>query len=268
MILAAAFMPALVSAKVAAAKTVCVSNHRQAFLAMSLYTSDYDDKYSPVNYEPGRTDDPTNDRTWVQLLLPYAGSMSIFRDPGDYGQRPTVGMVDEDVVPNDAYARFYAESLRSDIGFNYMNLSPVVEVNGVWQADPRSSSSVTDPSKTILFVDSVWARTPAGTPIGGGSWLVVPPCRYESIGNTTVDTLSPMNAQAVFAVANGWSSDSNSDSLYGKAWGWHAGKMNATRADGSVKTVGAAQLSVGCNVQPSWGGYIRDPSAYLWAISH
>lgn len=156
---------------------------------MELYVGDYDDYCTPVNYEPGTQPDPTNDRTWVQLLLPYARSFEIFHDPGDTGKVDgDVGGLNVNVVPNDTYARYYLASLRSDIGFNYIYLSPIVEQNNVYTSHPLAVSMISDPSKTLLYLDSVWARDSTGNPYGGGNWLVVPPCRLEVASGAIVNS--------------------------------------------------------------------------------
>jgi len=233
---------------------------------MELYVGDYDDFYTPVNYEPGGPQDPTNDRTWVQLLLPYARSFEIFKDPGDFGRNSgTAGGFDEDLVPNDTYARYYLASLRSDIGFNYIYLSPIVEESGVWESQPQQVSTISDPAKTIMFVDSVWARDANGNPYGGGNWLVVPPCRFEVDPDAIVDTFNVPEGADIFAVSQGWSGNGASPVVYGHAWPWHSGMLNVSRVDGSVKSISAPNLSTGCNAEPQWKGYIVNPDAYLWS---
>ncbi len=266
-ILALILFPVLVQVKAAAFKSACASNLHQASLAMELYVGDYDDYYTPVNYEPGAPQpDPTSDRTWVQLLLPYAKSFDIFKDPGDNGARSAAyGNYDEDFVPNDTYAQYYLASLHSDIGFNYIYLSPVVEIDGVWQSQPQSVASISDPSKTIMFLDSVWARNSSGTPFGGGNWLVIPPCRYEIDSGSKVDSFDLAPATDVFASSEGWSGDGSSPVVYGHAWPWHSGLMNVARVDGSVKAIAPPILTSGCNAEPQWQGYIVNPEAYMWS---
>lgn len=267
-ILACILMPVALAAKREANRSVCSSNLKQAYYAMTAYQQDYDDYYPPVNYQPGPvTPDPKTDRTWVQLLLPYANSLAIFHCPSDNGRRDSSdGTFDADLVPTDTYQRYYQASLRSDIGFNYAYLSPIAEINGTWQSVPRTGSSVAEPSKTLLYVDSIWSRGPFGNPVGGGSWLVTPPCRYEeSDSGARVDTFAVSQANRVYLDAQyGWSSDPNSGVLYGHAWPWHSGKMNVAHADGSVVGVTAHDLGEGCNVQPSFNGLITS-NRYMWA---
>ncbi len=267
-ILAAALLPVVVSAKAAALKTACVSNFRQASDAMAMYLSDYDQRFTPVSYQAGATPDPMTDRTWVQLLLPYAKSLSIFRDPADYGARPTGdGSFDEDLVPNDAYARYYSASLRSDIGYNYLYLSPFLKVGGGWQATPRSETEVDDPSRTLMFVDSIWGRRENGDLFGGGSWLVVPPCRYELKAGELADTFLKGDEGSVLTSSPGWTASLDPALIYGRAWPWHSGRMNVARVDGSIVSMAPNQLSQGCDVKPEWHGLISDPTRYMWSLN-
>jgi prepilin-type processing-associated H-X9-DG protein len=268
-ILAGLLLPVMVSAKASAAKAACVSNFRQAFSAMSLYMDDYDGRFVPVNYQPGEQANPQNDRTWVQLLLPYAKSISIFHCPADYGNRDKgPGSFDEDLVPSDTYARYYTSSLRSDVGYNYLYLSPVLQVGSKWQAFPRNESDVIDPSKTILFVDSVWSRDESGNPYGGGSWLVVPPCRFELREGEAVDTFTKGREGQVYTAMKGWNTSAEDSSLlYGRAWPWHYGRMNVARVDGSIRTMSPVQLTDGCDAKPEWHGYISNSSKYMWALN-
>lgn len=276
LILALILTPVFVSAKRAAQQTVCASNMRQAWEAMKLYLQDEDsDLYPPANYEPGVPNpDPSSDRTWVQLLLPYAKSISIFHCPGDYGQRPrNETSSDPDFLPGDTYERYYDESLRSDMAYNYIYLAPIIKESSgsTWQVLPKSETGVNP--QTILFLDSVFDRAPDGTPVGGGSFLAEPPCRYEVSDNgAKVDTFLPSSnvitgkgdQPQVFTLSQGWSADPNSKFLYGQAWPWHNGKMNVIRVDGSVRALTPQQLSAGCNVRPAWTGFIVNAQAYTW----
>lgn len=266
-ILATLLLPVAMQARMAATRTVCANNLHQAFLAMQTYMQDYEDHYTPVNYQPGPVNvDPKTDRTWVQLLLPYAKNLTIFHCPADFSRRNSNEVTfDEDLVPTDTYQRYYTLSQRSDIGFNYAYLSPVVEVNGVWQSLPRTGSDVADPSKTLLFVDSIWTRGPLGDPEGGGSWLVTPPCRYQQEGDTKIDTFKVGPAQQVYVATPGWSAEQNSDFVYGHAWPWHGGRMNIAHVDGSIKSATPNMLQEGCAFKPGFNGLIQNANRYIWA---
>ncbi len=266
MLLALILFPVFTQVKAAAQKSVCASNLHQASVAMALYVGDYDDYYTPVNYEPGASPDPTNDRTWVQLLLPYARSFEIFKDPGDTGLRPPIGDgFDEDLVVDDTYAYYYMASLRSDIGFNYIYLSPIVKSGTRYYSEPVAAASVADPSKTLMFMDSVWARDANGSPYGGGNWLVEPPCRMEESSGALVDTFNVGPGEDIFAESEGWSGNGASPVVYGHAWPWHSGLLNVAMVDGSVEAMPPSNLTSGCNARPQWQGYIVNPGEYMWA---
>ncbi|HJP83037.1 MAG TPA: type II secretion system protein [Fimbriimonadaceae bacterium] len=268
-ILASLLFPVFRYVKAGAHKTQCISNFRQLQLVATLYVSDWDDRLMPVNHQPSAPANSTNDRTWVQLTLPYARTFSIYNCPSDYGQRPAAETTfDQDLVPGDTYSKYYSASLRVNAGYNYAYLAPVFQsANGRWLSDPRSSSSIADPSRTILFVDSLYGRTPTGQPFGGGSWLVVPPCRFEVKNGQNIDTFSIGNGSHIYAKTFGWDNDKSSPFLYGSAWPWHQGRMNLVRLDGSTVSIPADQLSTGCDVRENWQGVIRDSEAYMWDLN-
>lgn len=226
----------------------------------------------PVNHQPSAPANSLNDRTWVQLTLPYAKSFAIYNCPSDTGERPAVETTfDQDLVPGDTYSKYYSASQRVNAGYNYAYLAPVYRAGNRWLADPRFMSSVAEPSKTLLFVDSVWGRTPSGDPYGGGSWLVVPPCRFEMRNGVRHDTFS-VNGSEIFSPGGetnsvGWEQDKDSPFVYGSAWPWHQGRMNIIRIDGSATSISANALSAGCDVRENWQGVIRDAHVYMWDIN-
>jgi prepilin-type processing-associated H-X9-DG protein len=265
LVLAGLLFPVFVSAKSAAKKTQCLSNMRQTQLATDLYMPDYDEYFMPVNHRPASPPDSKFDRTWVQLLLPYAKSFGIFSCPSDTGVKERAETTfDQDLVPGDVYSQYYTASMRTNMGYNYLYLAPIVMRNGRWVSEPRSLMDISDTSKTLLFVDSVWDRNPRGEPFGGGNWIVVPPCRYSSL-NPPRDTFS--NAPLVYSPFTGWDSlDPNSGHIYGNAWPWHSGRVNIVRVDGSATSIPVKMLTKGCNLRERWRGLISDSGEYMWDI--
>lgn len=271
-VLAGVLFPVFAAAKTGANKAVCLSNFRQAAAATAIYSQDYDDLAVLVNHQPAEPPSSRNDRTWVQLLMPYLPSFLTFRCPGDTSARPRPeATFDQDLVPGDLYSQYYTASLRVNLGYNFQYLSPVVRLGDRWTARPRGTSGVSDPSRFLLFVDSVWS-VKDGVPEGGGSWLVSPPCRYETVAGRRVDTfLAAASAgigdegNVVFEPVKGWSGESESSpNLYGGAWPWHAGRANVARLDGSARALTLAELTSGCELRPNWGGAIVDAGAYPW----
>lgn len=263
LVLAGLLFPVFLSARASAKQNKCLSNMRQAWTATAQYMIDYDDTFMPVNHRPARPPNASLDRTWVQLILPYARSLSIFHCPSDSGLKDDPeGTFDQDLVPGDIYSQYYTASMHVDMGYNYLYLSPIVLKSGRWVSEPKSGTSITDTSKTLLFVDSIWDRLPDGTPTGGGNWLVVPPCRYQDTpGHRDSFTVDGM----IYTPTFGWKvDDPNSAHLYGNVWPWHNGKANLVHTDGSAKAVAIEELSAGCNVKDSWRGEISDPGEYMW----
>jgi prepilin-type N-terminal cleavage/methylation domain-containing protein len=260
--LSALLLPVFRTAKASSQKTTCLSNFHQAGLATSLYLNDFDDRYTPVSYRPGTPPNPANDRTWVQLVLPYLRSFSIFTCPSDTGRTSgSQAAFDQDLVPGDTYARFYSASLRSNIGLNYLYLSPIVRQGSTWVAQPRSFSEVANPSGTILYIDSAW-EVVNNQPRGGGRWLVVPPCRYERQGPQTVDTFARQPGESIFySQVQGWG-----NSGFGGVWPWHTERANVARVDTGATSFRIRQLSRGCEYEALWQGKITDPASYLWDL--
>lgn len=268
LVLASLLFPVFRMARASAHRIACVSNFRQVHLATSLYVTDWDDRMMPVNHQPAAAPNSTNDRTWVQLTLPYARSFSIFTCPSDSGERPSAETTfDQDLVPGDIYSKYYTASRRVNTGYNFMYLAPVYQApNGEYISEPRPMSMVSEPSQTLLFVDSLWSRRADGTPYGGGSWLVVPPCRFAMQNGVKTDTFSLHGARA-YAPNFGWADDKDSPYVYGAAWPWHEGRVNMIRLDGSVRSIPADELSAGCEVRERWEGVIQDRINYIWDLN-
>jgi len=272
-VLCAILFPVFSAARGAVKGAVCLSNLHQLTGGAQLYSEDYDDKFMLVNHQPAGDANSRNDRTWVQLVLPYVHSFALFHCPSDQADRPKPeATFDQDLVPGDTYSQYYTASLHTDYGYNYQNLAPIVGNQAgpmdqgeiaAWVSKPKSHSDVRTPSSTLMFVDSVWSRTPSGNPVGGGNWLVVPPCRFYTRGIDSF-TGSLGNRVPVYTTSVGWSIEESAPDVYGNAWPWHGNHMNVAFVDGSVRSMTPESLEAGCNVAPSWQGAIADPDAYLW----
>lgn len=265
LVLAAVAFPVFRASVESAQKAVCLSNFRQAYMATVLYTEDYSEVVMPVNYHPAGEASSKNDRTWVQMVLPYASSYTIFRCPADKSPRPTGETVfDQDLVPGDVYSRYYTDSMRTNLGFNYLYLSPIVYENGGWVSVPRPLSAVENLGEMLLFVDSVWDLDASGNPAGGGNWLVIPPCRYAQTPRAIVDTFGLVGKE-VYARSAGWAvGDKRSSLQYGGAWPRHSGRLTVVRTDGSASLALVDELTSGCEVKENWSGYIRRSGEYIW----
>lgn len=264
MLLAAVLLPVFRAARDAAKQATCLSNFRQVSLASQIYLADYEDRYVPVNHRPGFNGPPGEDRTWVQIVLPYVKSFGVFRCPGDYARkRGNDGVFDGDLVVNDTDVRFFSASQRVNLGYNHQYLSPVVRVSNAWTAMPRFGSQVSDPAQTLMFVDSVWRTDRFDRPSGGGRWLVSPPCRYELRNGAAADTFA--SEGQVWSPDAGWTL-ARGNLKYGGAWPWHPKGATVVRMDGSAKAMTMTALTSGCRTLPFWGGVITDPEIYLWDL--
>jgi prepilin-type N-terminal cleavage/methylation domain-containing protein len=267
-LLAAILFPVFRAAKGAAMRASCISNFKQTQLSTVMYLNDYDDRFMPVNYNVAALNDPNRDRTWVQLLMPYVRSFGSFVCPADHGTKPRPDtLFDGDVILGDTYRRYYRASLRSNVGYNYLYYSPVYFINGRYEVRPKSTSEVGSTSGSLTFVDSVYDRTPAGAPTGGGSYIVVPPCRYVQAGNGLMDSFQLPSAASVYAPIRGWLvSQPNSAFRYGLAWPWHDSRLNVALISGGVRSTNIGALSAGCDVQDLWAGTVKDSGKYEWDV--
>ena len=267
-VLAGVLFPVFSSARESSKRTTCMSNFREVSLSTHLYMNDYEDNFMPVNHEHGAVATSRNDRTWVQLVLPYVRNFGMFYCPSDTSDRPRPeATFDEDLVPGDTDTQYYTASQRVNMGYNYQYLAPIIRQGGEWSTSPRSSTSLASPSNTILFADSVWARRADGTPTGGGSWLVVPPCRYSrSATGAVLDSFTgALRGGEVYTNAIGWRlEDDGSPLIYGGAWPWHTGRVNISYVDGSARSQTIGELSAGCDLKDHWKGFINDTNVYAW----
>lgn len=265
-ILAAITFPVMRGVRASAMRATCASNFHQAQLATTLYLGDYDDHFMLVNYNGPEARPTEKDRTWVQVILPYLATFDIFRCPADVRHRlRSDASFDIDLVPGDTYSRYYRASLLSNIGYNYLYLSPVYKVGDHWLVQPRTVSAINDPASMLLFVDSVNERSKSNNPPGGGSYIVAPPCRY---GTGATDSFGIVENSVLWTPTKGWRINSSGQSLdrFGRAWPWHTGRANVARVAGGTKAMTMEQLAAGCQVRDSWTGRIQDPGRYDWDL--
>ncbi|MGI8922837.1 MAG: DUF1559 domain-containing protein [Fimbriimonadales bacterium] len=266
-VLAAILFPVVRTATAAARNRQCLNNFAQVGAALALYQGDYDDTVPPVNYRKANVNNSEEDRSWVQTLLPYAGDFALFQCPSDTGR---LGITERSKVSIGGWKNYYSASLRSNLGYNFLYLSPLIEdQSGNWSAYPVSGSQIANESLTIAFIDSVWDRSVTGQPYGGGSWVVVPPCRYIDTPSGPYDTFGiPGNSRSYFGFnPPGWQpSSSTSWLVYGGAWPWHRNRFTILYADGRAASVSLPLLVQGCEFAPQWRGRIQSTADYLWDL--
>jgi prepilin-type processing-associated H-X9-DG protein len=265
-VLSALLAPVLVSAKNAVADVQCVTNFRQVSLAAALYQGSYDDRFVLAKYRADEEANPASDRTWVQLSLPYAGNLASYRCPRDGGYDfRSQGQFDGDLLPGDPWHHLYQASKRVNTGYNYIYLAPLVNDSGFSLAFPRSNSVISDPSSTLLFADSVFATDARRRPVGGGSYLVVPPCRWAADRRDSFE-LGGYKDHQIYTPALRWERPQREPTQMGGLWPWHDGKLVAAFTDGHVKMLPITRMYEGCEVLPGWGGTLGDTGRYLWDL--
>lgn len=266
-LLAGILFPVLRRARASALQAVCLSNFRQMGAAMSLYLSDNDGYLVLAAHNPNPSATHETDKKWPQLIQPYLPERRLLRCPED--RSPAIlpsAYFDEDLVDLRPAEYDYAMAQRTNVGYNYLALSPILETPASrFFAEARSESVFVDPVSQLVAVDSAWRLTNSGKPTGGGHYLVVPPCRFAQVGSIVIDTLKIPNGFRPFFAHKGWRRDQSGFREYGGAYPWHNGAMSTLFLDGHVKTMTASQISKGCDVQENLSGIIRDPESYLWA---
>lgn len=180
-ILAAILFPVFAQAKLAAKKSVALSNTKQIAIGLDLYVNDYDDMIPSAAYKGV----PTVNRTPVSLqwcpahvlMYPYTKNYQIWNAPGD---THTANRNDEQYLPDGLLTGKFIP-----LSFEYMGPINTVQANGYdlntgigsglldVGATPnplRSTTSFDEPSNTISFAE-IW--DPAGnSKVGqwGGSY--------------------------------------------------------------------------------------------------
>lgn len=296
-ILAAILFPVFAQAKEAAKLTTCVYNTNQIGKAFLMYAGDSDDAAPPFMYRFGtgnNTYTPTN-ANWHGILKPYRPSMQSLRCPSDPNANDRALSVDPETgAPTTTpEATEWAWSMRANYAYNFQFFSPQVNFTGGGQPGqpfPIKLSRVTSSGQMILAAESIWQRTSAGNPDGGGSRSMDPPCFLYITPNGGVEYAPPFPAGAVqFWYHGGWDPTNttgiggpNAHIVFGRVWPWHMGKNRGAntwvrRNEGTVsviyldshnKKMKIDQMLAGCNMNdsPSYYRRIFDREAYLWDL--
>jgi prepilin-type N-terminal cleavage/methylation domain-containing protein/prepilin-type processing-associated H-X9-DG protein len=300
-ILAAILFPVFAQARETARQITCGSRFYQVARAVAAYTSDFDTTQPLTQWFASFAGDPEEeecrDRILAQLLQPYAKNWIIFRCPSD--PQATDAILDkcpqdpEEQPPTRQCAREHRWALKTDLGYNYVYLSPIMagsypSANG-WANVPATDARIKNPASTILFVDSLWWRDDnTRQPLCGGNWIVMPPCRwwYDAAGNP-IDSFTIIREECTSRRAWGWYSyrgRSCSNPLpacwmlenargwyawmeFGGTWPWHRNeRMMVVFVDGHAKAYTPRQLTQGCELMSMCRGRITNPQEYLWDL--
>lgn len=286
-ILAAILFPVFANAKEAAKRTTCLSNFTQLQRAVEMYMGDNDDYVPLTNYRPCWSGDCRPEYTsWHQTLQMYTSNLRIHRCPSDPNATDK-GLAlrdnDQPCPPGDTACAEFFWSIRSNHGLNFQYICPLANVPGTggYKPYPIALSRVASPSQTFFAGDSIWDRNGSGRPIGGGNWVVEPPCRWYDTSPVSDSFSLPPGATA-FYWYGGWSSNPASWIVFGGLWPWHTsgvgnrgsstyrernrGVIPITFMDGHVKAMRIDAITAGCDARPSQVGRIFDREAYIWDL--
>lgn len=189
-ILAAILFPVFAQAKLAAKKTVALSNTKQIDLALQMYGNDYDDQTlkayfgAPSGCAWG-TANPDNWYTWRVAIQPYQKSVSLLSDPTN--QFGTSGSYQNQVAPF-GNPNPVAQMMPTNYALNAA-ISGVAngECIGTHDSTVNSVSQLANPSNTVYAVPSN-GRTPnvqwwwgstatieGGSILDGAIWCIATP---------------------------------------------------------------------------------------------
>ena len=261
-ILAAILMPVFAQARAKARQSSCTSNFKQLITGVLMYSQDYDEGY-PLWHSCMGCQYRAPDTSPQYLAQPYLKNIQVTLCPSDpEGESGRVAQMGTPRPGTDERNLFLTYTC--DFGVNIQYFGPMFARPDY--AASTFQSQVGQPAQTIYALDSVWDRTAAGTPFGGGNYALDPPCRRYTNG---ADSFPPppgggTRARYWFGAWN--PSRPNAWNVYGGAWPWHLQNFNVAFADGHVKTLNLGQLTAGCVVRDGWGGPITDPNAYLWDL--
>ena len=182
-ILAALLFPVFAQARGKARETTCLSNLRQAGIAMSMYISDYDGLY-PYAVDPADRDTPQiwngepafqaeiPKLPWLhEVLQPYVKSRELFHCPSDTG----VTIEDFTALLLDA-----APSLYGKYGTSYLYRTELAVRHS-------SDSSFEEPARVNVYMDGsgIWHGSgPSDRAVGLEQWFKTNPDLFHRRFNT------------------------------------------------------------------------------------
>lgn len=182
-ILAALLFPVFASARSKAREITCVSNLRQAGIAFSMYTADYDGMY-PIAVDPADRDTPQiwdvypafkaqiPSLPWLhEVLQPYVKSKELFHCPADTG----IGIEDFTALRLDARPTSFVKYQTS-----YLYRTEVA-------ARGFRDGSFEEPARVNLYMDGsgIWhGHGPSDDAIGVENWFKNNPALQHRRFNT------------------------------------------------------------------------------------
>jgi prepilin-type N-terminal cleavage/methylation domain-containing protein len=293
-ILAAILFPVFAQAKMAAKKTVSISNMKQTTLGDAMYMNDYDDMEMLSDTGCSVITNPGMCIGWgygppdavpAETMYPYTKNMGITIDPMSdlqgvsnreqaqftYMQNYAPGMYPPNIAQGNEAQLNYAAGVRSNIGYNFAFFSP-------WDCVPagcsayigsaaQSASSVTQPAHTLQWAGPTAWSAPGGNPTGGGNWVVQTPCWKSANGQYLAPLAGLAASGELESYGTGWQiGASNPWNIYGGIWPWYSSSNSTATADAQngfavigyadshVKSIPISQVAAGCSAYGTFAG--------------
>jgi prepilin-type N-terminal cleavage/methylation domain-containing protein len=161
-ILAAILFPVFAQARESARQINCTTRFHQVARAVIMYTSDFDTTQPLTQWFASFAGDPEEaqceDRILAQLIQPYVKNWTMFRCPSDPDATDAIldaCPADGERPPTRQCAREYRWALKTNLGYNYVYLSPIMVGNGYpgrngWTNVPATDARIRNHSSTIL----------------------------------------------------------------------------------------------------------------------
>ena len=155
-ILAAILFPVFAQAKLAAKKTVVLSNTKQLGLGLIMYANDFDDIYAKADYDFNWSAWPLLTWSSDDIIGPYLKNSEIFNSPVDAIPNPLIGNPTPSRTPHKMAFMMNAMSDRyGNCPFGVCGGQGVFSYFGYAGGDYKdvSTSAVAHPADTIMMVD-------------------------------------------------------------------------------------------------------------------
>ena len=248
-ILAAILFPVFAQAKLAAKKTVSISNVKQMGLASALYWGDSDDVCYPFEYVNADSSLKTNGDGmghyvfyWPVLLLPYTKSEQILIDPLDTADDAALSFFGASSKGRFDPANIFHYELigaNASYGLNYNTFSPQTidpgPTNGYFGGyGSVSMTSIGDSSNTVLLAESTMKDLQYAPGLA-----VKNPVGYSKIYPPS----GGLKASGLVNTAHAWRLNYPNGLAYGQIWPrYSVDKANVVWADSHVKTTSIGLL--------------------------
>ena len=139
-ILAAILFPVFAQARAKARQTACLSNMKQAGLAVGMYQQDYDAHY-PRSYGRGAPDNVG----WADIIQPYAKNIQFLHCPDDTINQNSNPAIYPTPANNTAYTSYF---------YNY-SLAPAINPPANYDTAGVSDAVLSHSSLTFMIGDSI-----------------------------------------------------------------------------------------------------------------